>query len=62
MYIEKPHHNINIYDTVDMTNDYIEVWEDCVERRDGIEKTIWKTGREGLNIRGNVSNENERIQ
>lgn len=62
MYIEKPHHNINIYDAVDMTNDYTEVWEDCVERKDGIEKIIWETGREGPNTRGNVSNENERVQ
>lgn len=62
MYIEKPHHNINIYGAVDMTNDYTEVWEDCVERRDGIEKIIWETGREVPSTRGNVSNENERIQ
>ena len=45
-----------------MTNDYTEMCADCVERRDGTEKIIWGTGREGLNRRGNVSNENERVQ
>lgn len=62
IYIEKPHHNIDIYDAVDMTNDYTEVWADWAERREGIEKIIWETGREGPNRRGNLSNENERVQ